>query len=53
MDIKEALDILKRRGHKIEDAPMLVQDGRVVYWIDEMPKTEKQILNYLLFGEEL
>ena len=53
MGIKEALDILKRKGYKIEDAPIQLKDGRVFYWIDEMPRTEKQILNYLLFGEEL
>lgn len=50
MEIYEALEQLERQGHDVENKPTVTQDGRLLYKVDRIPRSEEQILRWVVDG---
>jgi hypothetical protein len=49
MTIQEAFEALELRGHRIDrDNPIATRHGKTFYKIDGVPRSEEQILAYVI-----
>ena len=49
MEVREALEQLEQQGHTVEFKPV-VAGGRLFYHVDGVPRTEDQILKWVVDG---
>ena len=49
MEVREALEQLEQQGHAVEYKP-IVSAGNRFYHVDGMPRTEDQILKWVVDG---
>jgi hypothetical protein len=50
MEIDEALQQLEQQGHTVETKPTVTRDGRRFYKVDRIPRSEEQILRWVVDG---
>jgi hypothetical protein len=50
LEIREALEELEEQGHAVVYKPIVSGDGRPVYHVDGIPRTEDQILRWVVDG---
>jgi hypothetical protein len=50
MEIREALEQLEQHGHTVEYKPVLTGQQQRLYYVDGIPRTEDQILQWVEDG---
>ena len=50
MEVREALEQLEQNGHTVEYKPVVTDNGERFYHVDGMPRTEDQILAWVVDG---
>ena len=44
---------LEQKGHLVERTPVILEDGRRFHRIDNIPRTEEQIVRYITEGKQM
>jgi hypothetical protein len=50
MELREALEQLEQHGHTVEYKPAVTREGKRFYHVDGIPRTEDQILEWVVKG---